>query len=68
MGRVHVRASGPHRVARETDEELAPGEETNIVLRLESEPEPSEAKDGGAPDAESIEKVVVRGARSKSGR
>ncbi len=62
-GRVHVRASGTRRVARETDEDVAPGEETNIVLRLESEPEPSEIRDGGAPDAEVIEEVRVRGTR-----
>jgi TonB family protein len=63
VGRAHVRVSGLRRVARETDEELAPGEETNIVLRLESEPEPTEIRDGGAPDAEAIEEVVVRGQR-----
>jgi len=62
-GHVHIRATGPRRLPRETDEELAPGEETKIVLRLESAPEPTEISDAGAPDAEVIEEVTIHGAR-----
>jgi TonB family protein len=61
-GRVHIVVTAPSKLARSTDEELSAGEETHVVLRLESEPAtqaPPSTDAGGEP----IEEVTVRGER-----
>jgi TonB family protein len=62
-GKVHVRVTAKNRVAEEADDELEPGQETRIVLRLAAEeapaPEVTPGADGGAPALE----VSVRGER-----
>src|SRR4051812_17342997 len=57
-GKVHVAITAAGLLERTTDEELAPGEETRVVLRLAEEAAP--APDAGAPAAIEVE---VRGER-----
>jgi TonB family protein len=61
-GKVHVRITAKNRVAEEADDELEPGQETRIVLRLAAEEALAPVvpgADGGAPVLE----VSVRGER-----
>jgi hypothetical protein len=61
-GKVHVRVTAKNRAAEEADDELEPGQETRVVLRLAAEEAPAPVvpgADGGAPVLE----VSVRGER-----
>ncbi len=59
-GHIHVFVTAPNRLPAEAEEDLAPGEETTLTLRLASEE--AKAVDAGA-DAEDVEEVTVRGQR-----
>ena len=59
-GKVHVAVSAPGSFAAATDEELAPGEETRVVVRLEPEASAAPAVEPG--DTAPLE-VEVRGER-----
>lgn len=63
-GRVHISVAAENRERQETDEEIAPGEETAVVLRLAPKAPPPAAVDGGADSGEEpVEEVTVRGSR-----
>jgi TonB family protein len=60
-GRVHITVTSEGKLPQESDEELAYGEETNVVIRLSSPaPPPPPPVDGGA---EPILDVVIKGDR-----
>jgi hypothetical protein len=61
-GHVHVTVAAVNKEPQEADEELAPGEQTTLVLRLAAAI-PSPADDGGADAGEAVEEVMVRGTR-----
>jgi TonB family protein len=58
-GKIHVTVTARGRVAEALDEELAPGQETRVVLRLAAEAAPEPVVKNGAPVLE----VEVKGER-----
>jgi TonB family protein len=62
-GKVHVHVEAKHRKVEDLDEDIGPGEEASVVLRLEPiEEAPPPPPPGQAPD-EPIEEVRVKGAK-----
>ncbi|MBX3261398.1 MAG: TonB family protein [Labilithrix sp.] len=61
-GKIHVRVEARGRKAEELDEDLGPGEEAELVLRLESAEQPPPPPPS-LPPGEEIEEVRVRGER-----
>jgi hypothetical protein len=59
-GHVHIAVSAEGRTGQEADEEITPGEETLVVLRLSALPV-SAVADAGAHEV--VEEVTVRGTR-----
>jgi TonB family protein len=61
-GPTHVHIEAPRNQPTDTDEDLAPGEETALVLRLSalSAPEPAQGADAGA---EPVEEVRIKAER-----
>ncbi len=58
-GRAHLHVEAPRNEPTDSDEELAPGEETELVLRLSPQAAPAETDAGAEP----IEEVRVRAER-----
>jgi TonB family protein len=58
-GRVHIRVDARGKLSQSTDEDLAPGEEARVVLRLAAEPATSET----GPGSGAVEEVTVKGER-----
>lgn len=59
-GAVHIVVSAPTLTAREADDTLAPGQEIDVVDRLQAEWTPPPDFDAGAPEDE-VQEVEVRG-------
>jgi TonB family protein len=63
-GRVHVTVTADGRAPQDADEDIAPGEETTVVLRLASASAPAPSVvDAGADAGEEVEEVTVKGTR-----
>ncbi|MBX3208957.1 MAG: TonB family protein [Labilithrix sp.] len=62
-GRAHLRVDAARNQPADSDEDLAPGEETTLVLRLAALQAPETPPSGGAAGEEPIEEVRVRAER-----
>ena len=61
-GHIHVFVTAPNRLPTEAEEDLAPGEETTLTLRLASQ-EIAQPVDAGADADDDVEEITVHGQR-----